>query len=39
MHVANGTWSVVEAKQSSTWRELVAVRRVLEALAVKLRNT
>ena len=39
MHVVNGVWTAVEAKQSSTWRELVAVRRVLEAMASKLGNT
>ena len=39
MHVVNGVWTTVEVKQSSTWRELVAVGRVLEAMANKLRNT
>ena len=32
MHVANGVWLPEEAKQSSTWRELVAVQRVLHAV-------
>ena len=39
MQVVNGVWTTVEAIQSSTWRELVAVGRVLEAMASKLRNT
>ena len=38
MHVAQGNWSEHEAKQSSTWRELVAVCRVLHAIANKLVN-
>ena len=37
-HVANGLWLAEEAKLSSTWRELRAVRMVLESLAVKLKN-
>ena len=36
MHVAQGHWLPDEAVQSSTWRELVAVGRVLEAVAHKL---
>ena len=36
MHVANGNWLPNEALQSSTWRELVAVGRVLEAVANEL---
>ena len=39
MHVAQGTWSAEEAKQSSTWRELVAVGRVLESVAGRLDST
>lgn len=35
-HIAHGQWSGVEAKQSSTWRELRAVRLVLEALVKKI---
>ena len=38
MHVAQGNWLPDEAKQSSTWRELVAVGRVLGSVAIKLRN-
>jgi len=38
MHTAQGNWLPEEAQQSSTWRELVAVYRVLEAIANKLRN-
>ena len=38
MHVAQGNWLPDEAVQSSTWRELVAVGRVLEAVAHKLSN-
>ena len=38
MHVAQGNWLEHEAKQSSTWRELVAVCRVLQAIASKLVN-
>ena len=36
MHIAHGYWLPDEAIQSSTWRELVAVGRVLEAMATKL---
>ena len=36
--VAHGLWTAKEASQSSTWRELRAVRLVLEALIPKLRN-
>ena len=35
-HVANGQWTEQEAQQSSTWRELRAVRLVLESFATKL---
>ena len=38
MHVAQGNWLEHEAKQSSTWRELVAVGRLLQAIASKLAN-
>lgn len=34
--IANGSWTAEEAKQSSTWRELVAVSRVLESVVLKL---
>ena len=37
-HIAHGQWLPQEASQSSTWRELRAVRRVLESLVTKLRN-
>ena len=36
--VAYGQWAGKEAAQSSTWRELTAVLRVLSAVATKLRN-
>ena len=36
--VAYGQWTTHEAHQSSTWRELTAVLRVLSAVAVKLMN-
>ena len=36
--VANGQWSAPEAAQSSTWRELRAVRLVLESFQGKLAN-
>ena len=36
--VANGQWSPSEAGQSSTWRELRAVRMVLESFQSKLKN-
>ena len=36
--VANGQWSPKDARQSSTWRELCAVRLVLEAFQSKLEN-
>ena len=39
MHIAHGNWLPEEAIQSSTWRELVAVGRVLEAMATKLCGT
>lgn len=35
-HIALGQWSHEEQVKSSTWRELVAVQRVLEAVAHKL---
>ena len=38
LHVAQGNWSLEEAKQRSTWRELVAAGRVLESVASKLGN-
>ena len=34
--IANGQWSPVEARQSSTWRELKAVDQVLRSFAEKL---
>ena len=37
-HAANGAWSKEEMAQSSTWRELKAVRKVLESLLPKLKN-
>ena len=37
-HTAHGNWLPEEAQQSSTWRELVAVHRVLEAIARRQRN-
>jgi len=36
--VANGQWSLEDADQSSTWRELRAVRLVLDAFQKKLMN-
>ena len=36
--VSNGQWSSEEASQSSTWRELCAVRCVLEAFQGKLQE-
>ncbi len=36
--VAHGQWSVTEASQSSTWRELRAVFEVLRAYALKLQG-
>ena len=36
--VAHGHWDPLEAKESSTWRELRAVRLVLESLMSKLQN-
>ena len=36
--VAHGHWDPMEAQQSSTWRELRAVRLVLESLLNKLEN-
>ena len=37
-HAANGAWSEEEMAQSSTWRELKAMRKVLESLLPKLKN-
>ena len=37
-YVAHGQWDVTEAQQSSTWRELWAVRMVFESLIPKLHN-
>ena len=36
--ITNGQWSLEEAKQSSTWRELRAVRMVLESFQSKLKH-
>ena len=36
--IANGQWSPDEVAKSSTWRELRAVRLVLESFQNKLRN-
>ena len=36
---AHGQWSPEEAAQSSTWRELTAVYRVLHSMASKLRDS
>ena len=36
--VAHGHWDPMEAQQSSTWRELRAVRLILESLLNKLQN-
>ena len=38
LHVAQGSWLPKEAAKSSTWRELVAVLRVLVSIAPKLQN-
>ena len=35
-HVSHSSWSVEEAQQSSTWRELKAVDRVLASFAERL---
>lgn len=37
-HIAHGVWLPEERTESSTWRELRAVRQVLEALIGKLQN-
>ena len=37
-HIAHGQWATDEAGRSSTWRELRAVRLVLEQLVSKLAN-
>lgn len=37
-HVVHGQWSIQEAKESSTWRELKAVAEILESVACKLSN-
>ena len=39
MHVANSVWLPGEAKHSSKWRELVAVKRVLQAVLDRLNNS
>ena len=36
--IAHGQWSPEEATQSSTWRELCGVQRVLESIAGSLKN-
>ena len=36
--IAHGQWSPVESQQSSTWRELEAVKRILSSWAHKLVN-
>ena len=36
--IANGEWSPDEAKQSSTWRELRAIKMVLESFQSKLKH-
>lgn len=36
--VVQGQWSILEAKESSTWRELRAVAEIFESLAAKLSN-
>jgi len=36
--IVNGQWSREEAQQSSMWRELRAVRLVLESFGPKLQN-
>ena len=33
LHVAQGSWLPVETAQSSTWRELVAVLKILDSTA------
>ena len=37
-HGCQGRWSVEEEKQNFTWREIKAVRLVLESLIPKLKN-
>ena len=37
-HIAHGVWLPEERRESSTWRELRAVRLVLESLVSKLQN-
>ena len=37
-YIVHSQWSEVEAKESSTWRELQAVAEILEAVAAKLAN-
>ena len=37
-HIAHGQWLPEKASYNSTWRELRAVRSVLETLVTKLRN-
>ena len=36
--IANGQWSVEEAECSSTWRELRAVKMLLESFQLKFNN-
>ena len=37
-HIVQGQWLPGEANESSTWREIRAVRQVLESLQLKLSN-
>ena len=37
-HIAQGRWSEDEAKRSSTWRDIRAVRLMLESLIPMLKN-
>lgn len=37
-HIAHGQWAPTRAEQSSTWRELHAMRLVLKSLVTKLAN-
>ena len=37
-HIAHGRWSEEEASRSSTWREIRAVRLILESLIPILKN-
>ena len=38
VHIAHGQWAAHEKTQSSTWRELTAVHKVLQSLTNKLVN-